>query len=232
MTPLPIDGPVLEPRSGAARKLVVILHGYGADGNDLIGLGHEWADFLPGVAFAAPNAHEACWQNPAGRQWFALSQRDPRELWEGACAAAPIIDAYIDAQLQARGLSESDLALAGFSQGAMMALHVGLRRKKAPAAILAYSGALVGPEHLAQAIGGRTQDALPAMFLVHGTHDEVIPVDAMIAATNAIAAAGGACQWKLLQGAGHTINGEGLAHGAMFLASSLGLPASQGLKAP
>ncbi len=232
MTPSPINGPRIEPRSGAVRKLVVILHGYGADGNDLIGLGHEWADFLPDTAFAAPDGHEACGQNPFGRQWFALSQRDPHELWTGACAAAPVIDAFIDSELQARGLTEADLALVGFSQGAMMALHVGLRRKRAPAAILSYSGALVGPQHLAQAIGGRAPEALPALLLVHGTDDNVIPVDALYASADAIAAAGGVCQYKASPGVGHTIDGEGLAHGAVFLASSLGLPVPQALKAP
>ena len=102
---LPIDGPRIEPRSGVARKLVVILHGYGADGNDLIGLGHEWADFLPDTAFVAPNAHEACAHMPSGRQWFALTDRNPHERWSGACAAAPVINAFIDAELQARGLN-------------------------------------------------------------------------------------------------------------------------------
>lgn len=232
MTILPINGPCIEPRSGATRKLVIILHRYGADGNDLIGLGHQWADFMPDTAFAAPDAHEGCGQNPFGRQWFALSQRDPHELWSGACAAAPVIDAFIESELQARGLTDADLALVGFSQGAMMALHVGLRRKRAPAAILSYSGALVGPQHLAQAIGGRQPEALPAMLLIHGTGDTVIPIDALYASADAIAAAGGVCEYKVSPGVGHSIDGEGLAHGAIFLARNLGLPVPESLTAP
>jgi phospholipase/carboxylesterase len=226
---LPIDGPRIEPGSGVARKLVVILHGYGADGHDLIGLGHEWADFLPDTAFVAPHAHEACVHMPSGRQWFALTDRNPHERWSGACTAAPVIDAFIDAELKARGLNDSDLALVGFSQGAMMALHVGLRRKQAPAAVLSYSGVLVGPERLEEAIAGRPPEALPAMFLVHGSHDEVIPVEALFGSANAIQAAGGACQSRVVNGMGHNIDAECLSHGAIFLARSLGLPSPEPL---
>jgi phospholipase/carboxylesterase len=226
-----LEGPALEPHSGAARRLVVILHGFGADGHDLISIGAQWARVLPDAAFMAPHAHEPCEYMPSGRQWFRLTDRNPHERWTGACAAAPVIDAFLDAELAARGLDDSALALAGFSQGAMMALHVGLRRRKPPAAILAYSGALIGPERLADATAGRAPADWPPIMLIHGSHDDVVPVAALHQGAQAIAAAGGACQTHVAQGLGHGIDAEGLTLGALFLAQSFGLPAPEGFSA-
>ncbi len=143
-----IDGPRLPARHGAAKQLVVFLHGYGADGNDLIGIGRQWSQLLPDAAFASPHAPEPCGMSPMGRQWFALTFRDPEERWRGVNQARPALDAFLDAELQRHGLDDSRLALVGFSQGTMMALHAGLRRRAAPAAIVGYSGVLVGEEHL------------------------------------------------------------------------------------
>lgn len=218
-----LDGPRLEPRSGATRRLVVVLHGYGADGSDLISLGAQWARALPDTAFLAPDAHEPCEYMPSGRQWFRLTDRNPHERWSGACAAAPVIDAFLDAQLAARGLDDSALALAGFSQGAMMALHVGLRRPRPPAAILAYSGVLVGPEKLKETAVARARADWPPIMLIHGSHDDVIPVAALHASAQAIEEAGGACRTHVARGLGHGIDGEGLALGGAFLAESFGL---------
>ena len=123
-----LDGPRLEPRSGPARALVVFLHGYGADGNDLIDIGRAWQGLLPQAAFVSPHAPEPCGQAPVGRQWFPLTFRDPNERWLGCRKAAPGLEAFLDAELKRRNLPASALALVGFSQGTMMALHVGLRR--------------------------------------------------------------------------------------------------------
>lgn len=226
-----IDGPRLKPRSGAAKQLVVILHGYGADGNDLIALGQQWAQLLPDAAFVAPNAHEACEHMPSGRQWFRLSDRNPHERWSGACAAAPVIDGFIDDELKRLGVPASGLAIVGFSQGAMMALHVGLRRPRAPAGILAYSGLLVGPEKLAGDLAARPPaEPAPPILLIHGSEDEVVPADALFMSADALVEAGLSCQWRLTPGLGHNIDGPGLAHGAMFLASCFGLPFPEALK--
>src|SRR5580693_3806488 len=138
-----LDGPRLSPRSGAARQLVVFLHGYGADGNDLIEIGRAWQQLLPQAAFVSPHAPEPCGQAPVGRQWFALTFRDPNERWVGANKAAPALEGFIDAELKRHNLPPAALALVGFSQGTMMALHVGLRRSVPPAAIVGYSGLLV-----------------------------------------------------------------------------------------
>ena len=140
-----LDGPRVAPKSGTARQLVVFLHGYGADGNDLIELGRQWRAFMPDAAFVAPHAPEICAMSPSGRQWFGLTMLDPNERWVGVLKARPALDAFLDAELAKHGLDGSALALVGFSQGTMMALHAGLRRARAPACILGYSGALVGP---------------------------------------------------------------------------------------
>jgi len=215
-----LDGPRLSPQSGTARQLVVFLHGYGADGNDLIEIGRVWQQFLPHAAFVSPHAPEPCGQAPIGRQWFALTFRDPNERWVGVNHAAPVLERFIDAELARHRLPPSALALVGFSQGTMMSLHVGLRRAAAPAAIVGYSGLLVlppdgKPETLAAEIRSR-----PPVLLVHGDRDELIPPQALFAATQGLAALGVPVEWHLSTGVGHGIDPEGLRHGCEFLARS------------
>src|SRR5580692_9348317 len=135
-----LTGPRLPPLRGQATHLVVLAHGYGADGNDLIGLAPHWQRLLPTVAFVAPNAPEACAGAPSGYQWFPISRLDPSEILRGVESAAPVLDAFLDAELARLNLPPERLALVGFSQGTMMSLHVGLTRK--PAAIVGFSGLL------------------------------------------------------------------------------------------
>src|SRR6202790_3602145 len=140
-----LDGPRLEPQAGgAARQLVVYLHGYGADGKDLIEIGRAWQPLLPHCAFVSPHAPEPCGQAPVGRQWFALTFRDPDERWIGVNKAAPMLERFLDAELNRRKLPPVALALVGFSQGTMMALHVGLRRGTRPFPRRGHSGVAVG----------------------------------------------------------------------------------------
>jgi phospholipase/carboxylesterase len=213
-----LDGPRLSPRSGTARQLVIFLHGYGADGNDLIEIGRAWQPLLPEAAFVSPHAPEACGQAPVGRQWFALTFRDPNERWVGVNKAAPVLERFIDAELTRHRLPRQALALVGFSQGTMMALHVGLRRATAPAAIVGYSGLLVvppqgKPDALAAEIKSR-----PPVLLVHGDQDDLIPAEALFQATQGLADLGVPAEWHLSAGVGHGIDPEGLRHGGEFLA--------------
>ncbi len=219
-----IDGPRLPPRGGPAKQLVVFLHGYGADGQDLIDIAQQWEPLLPQTAFVSPHAPDRCAMSAHGRQWFPLTMRDPDERWRGVTGAQPALDAFLDAELARHGLDDSRLALVGFSQGTMMALHTGLRRKGAPAAILGYSGILVGPEHLAaQATARSPKGAPPPILLVHGDRDEVIPPDALFMSAEAFGAADIPCQWHVSAGIGHGIDGGGLMHGGLFLAHAFGL---------
>lgn len=211
-----IDGPRLPAASGQAKSLVVFLHGFGADGNDLIAIGQEWRRLLPDTAFVSPHAPERCMATPTGRQWFPLTFRDPDERRRGVIAARPALDAFLDAELARHRLTADRMVLVGFSQGTMMALHAGLRRREPVAAIIGFSGMLVSPEVLqAEAV------SRPPILLIHGERDDVIPVDALFAATEALAAAEIPVEWHLAPGLGHGIDGEGLRQGAAFIASSL-----------
>jgi len=207
-----LDGPRLDPAAGGApRQLVVFLHGYGADGNDLIGLGREWAPVLPHAAFVSPNAPEPCGMAPTGRQWFDLSLGDMALIAAGVKQAAPALHVFLDAELKRYELPPEALGLVGFSQGTMMALAVGLARKPAPAAIVGYSGALATVEALPVPGSG------PDILLVHGDMDEVIPVGAMLMAREQLAQAGLPVEWHVAEGIGHGIDGEGLRLGGAFL---------------
>jgi phospholipase/carboxylesterase len=206
----------MPPRAGGPpRQLVVLLHGVGADGQDLIELAPVMAAALPGAAFVAPNAPDPCDIAPFGYQWFSLRDRRPDALLLGVQAAAPLIDAFLDAELERYGLADHQLALVGFSQGAMAALYLAPRRPRAPAGVLGYSGVLIGGERLPQEATSR-----PPVFLVHGDADEVVPVQAMYAAVAGLQAAGIAVQWSLRRGLPHGIDPESVAHGARFLAAA------------
>ena len=213
-----LDGPRLAPKSGPARQLVVFVHGYGADGNDLIEIGRAWQVFLPHAAFVSPHAPRPCGQAPMGREWFPLTFRDPDERWDGCHAAAPALEQFLDAELARHRLPDSALALVGFSQGTMMALQVGLRRAVAPLAIVGYSGMLV-LQNDSDIEGYKPQvRARPPVLLIHGDADDLIPAQALFHATQALAALDIPVEWHISAGIGHGIDGEGLRHGGDFLA--------------
>ena len=208
-----IDGPRLAPLAGGpAGSLVVFLHGYGADGNDLIDIGRYWAPVLPDTAFAAPHAPEPCSEMPVGRQWFLLAHGDLHACYAGVRHAAPALDAFLDAELARLGRAAGNLARGGFSPGAMMAGQVGPRRRGRIAGIVAYSGLLAGGEHL-------EVEALhkPPVLMVHGDADPVIPVMALHAATPVLGAAGFDVEWHVTPGLAHGIDQDGLRLGADFL---------------
>jgi phospholipase/carboxylesterase len=214
MQTMALDGPSVAPKSGAkAKQLVVFLHGYGSNGEDLISLAPYWADLLPNAEFISPNAPFPCEQNPfGGFQWFGLEDRSAEMRLGGTRAAATHLDRFLDGALKQRGLDESKLALVGFSQGTMMSLHVGPRRIVAPAAIVGYSGALIGADVLAAEV-----KSTPPVLLIHGTADPVVPFAAMDAAAKALQASGFTVETLARPGLPHSIDPEGLARGGGFL---------------
>jgi phospholipase/carboxylesterase len=212
-----IDGPRIAPRSGTAKQLVVFLHGYGANGDDLISLGREWQPLLPDAAFVSPNAPEPVPGYPMGRQWFGLTFRDPDERWRGVMKARPVLDEFLDAELAKHNLPASALALVGFSQGTMMALHAGLRRP-ALAGIVGYSGVLVTPSNEAAAAKASEEiTTRPPVLLVHGDQDEMIPAQALFLSAQGLGAMEVPTEWHLSQGVGHGIDADGLRLGGAFL---------------
>ncbi len=218
MTAVQIDGPRQAPAEGdRARQLVILVHGYGADGNDLIVLASYFARVLPNAAFVAPNGPEQCEMSAFGYQWFPINQFDPGSRLNGVQGAAPILDNFIDQELRRHGLTEDELLLIGFSQGTMMSLHVALRRSRQVAGILGYSGILAGPELLADEAISK-----PPIQLIHGDLDEMLPVAHLHEAVGALGAAGFDVAGHVSPGAGHTIAQDGLELGMDFAAQVLG----------
>jgi phospholipase/carboxylesterase len=185
----PLSGPRMPPRaSGPPRQLIVLLHGVGADGEDLIALAPVLAERLPNAAFVAPNGPEPCDMAPFGYQWFSLRDRRP------------------------------DALLLGVSQGTMTALYLAPRRRRPVAAVLGYSGALLGGERLPEEALSRSP-----VYLVHGDADAVVPVEATHAAVAGLQAAEIPAQWSIRPGLPHAIDPESVEHGAAFLAAAFGL---------
>jgi phospholipase/carboxylesterase len=218
-----IDGPTHGPQSGGKpQQLVVLLHGYGADGNDLIGLAPVLAPLMPDAVFVAPNAPYPCDGNPMGFQWFPIVRLDPASRLAGTRSAAPFIDGFLDETMATYGLDESKTVLVGFSQGTMMALHVGLRRARQLAGIVGFSGALSGIEELKTEIKTR-----PPVLLIHGDADAVLPHVMTEEAAAALKANGIDVTVHIAAGVGHGIDQSGLSHAARFLLHVFGLRVPQ-----
>ena len=212
-----LAGPSVAPRNGEpAQALVVLLHGVGADGHDLIGLAPELAPYLPPTLFVAPDAPFPCDMAAFGRQWFSLQDRRPWAMLPGLSVAGSMLNSFLDELLIRHRLDERRLALVGFSQGAMLALHAAPRRGRPVAGVLGYSGALVGGPELAREVRSR-----PSVMLIHGDVDDVVPFEAMFLATEALAAAEIPVQWLRRSGLGHAIDPYGLEQGGRFLAAML-----------
>jgi phospholipase/carboxylesterase len=195
--PRPLSGPAFGPLSGgAADWLVVLLHGLGANGNDLLSLAPYIGQMVPGARVLCPNGPEPCDMAPMGRQWFSLLDLDP----------------FLDSALAGLGLSDDRLILGGFSQGAMTALHVGLRRARSPACIIAYSGALIGRNRLDDEM-----TCHPPVLIVHGAEDEVVPAKSARDAERTLLADGVDVMAHVLPGLSHAIDPRGLALTAKFL---------------
>jgi len=212
-----LSGPTRPPRSGGKPKqLVMLLHGWGADGPNLIDLADGFAGALPDAQFIAPNAPFECEVNPYGYQWFSLNNRQPQHMFDGVSKAAEIFNIFLDEQLKSLGLDNSKLALVGFSQGTMTALHVALRRTPQIAAVVGFSGSLIGAEQLAKEIISR-----PPVCLIHGNADDVVPYAALGQAEAALKAQGVSVASHTRPFVGHSIDMEGVKIAGEFLAKYL-----------
>lgn len=211
-----LQGPVVQPASARApASMVILLHGYGSNGDDLIGLVPYWRAALPDTVFLSPNAPQACPGAPGGRQWWPLTSFSPEARAAGVRAPAATLNSYIDSQLATYGLSEDRLALVGFSQGTMVALHIGPRRERL-AGIVGYSGMLADPDALAVEARSR-----PPVLLVHGDADPTVPLAALHQAEAALRPLGFEVATQVSRGLGHSIDEAGLRLGEEFLARVL-----------
>ncbi len=206
--------------SGETRSIVVFLHGYGANGADLLGLADPLGEHLPDTMFIAPDAPEACAGAPFGFQWFPIPWIDgssEEESMRGMMQAVDDLNAFLDALMVDEDVLPEQVVLFGFSQGTMMALHVAPRREEAVAGIVAFSGRLLSPETLAEETLVR-----PPVLLVHGDVDDVVPPQSLPQAAEALQEAG----WKdvyahIMKGTGHGIAPDGLSVALAFMRDKL-----------
>lgn len=206
-------------KSGQPTALVVFLHGYGADGSDLLGLADPLAPHMPNTVFIAPDAPEPCRNNPFGRQWFPIPWLDgssEAEALAGRAQSIEDLNAFLDARLAEEGMRPDQLAVVGFSQGTMMALHVLPRRAEPVAGIVAFSGRLLEPERIAAEALSK-----PPVLLVHGDQDPMVPFEDMGIAGRALTDAGFETYGHVMKGTGHGIAPDGLSVALAFLKDRL-----------
>ena len=211
------SGPIIEPSSGnVPKQIIIFVHGYGADGNDLIGLVNYFQSTLPEAIFLSPHAPEACSMNPSGYQWFDLTSTDPAVLWSKILVAADHLNEFIDSKLLEYNIAEENLALIGFSQGTMMSLHVSLRRKNTMAAVLGYSGRLIGADLLKDDLISK-----PSIYLIHGDQDPMVPYQESLTAEKVLKEYSIDIKTHISEHTQHSIAEDGLRIGVDFLASKL-----------
>jgi len=216
-----LTGPRAAPRSGQTKSLVILLHGYGADGNDLFGLSGPLAEHMPDTTFRSPNAPERCRVNPMGYQWFPISWLDgspETEMEAGFHRSADILDRYVTEAMTEEGVGPAQTALVGFSQGTMMSLHVAPRRAEPLAALVGFSGRLHNGDNLkAEAV------SKPPVLMIHGDQDEMIPVAALAEARDGLEEAGFQVKTHVSSGIGHGIAPDGLGLALGFMMENLGI---------
>ena len=183
------------------KQLVIFLHGYGANGDDLISLADFFQSTLPEAVFISPDAPFECENQPFGRQWFSLKSHAAPILNKEIKATYPILNEFIDDMLIKYDLEDKDLILIGFSQGAMMALYTGIRREHKPAALVSYSGALIGKELLPF-----DKKSAPEILLIHGSDDSVVKVDETITAAKAFCENKIPAEYYIFNGLAHNID--------------------------
>ncbi|MEE2688926.1 MAG: dienelactone hydrolase family protein [Pseudomonadota bacterium] len=214
-----LDGPRYGPAAGGtATQLIILLHGVGADGRDLIEMAPHLGQVFPNAAFVAPNAPNRYDQGLSGYQWVSSQIRVESEVVAAVKESATILNTFIDQELQNVGIGPEKLALVGFSQGTMMSLYVAPRRTQPIAGVLGYSGRLVGADLLTTETISR-----PPIFLAHGAIDPVVPVESMDAAEKILSENGFSVQSLRCPNLGHSIDEEGLVQGTQFLRTTLGV---------
>ncbi len=210
-------------KQGQAKHLVIVLHGYGADGNDLLGLADPLGEHMPDTAFYAPDAPNKCSGNPFGFEWFPIPWLDgssEAQAEAGMAQSAVDLNGFIDQTMAAEGVTAAETVLLGFSQGTMMSLHIAPRRAEALAGVVGFSGRLLAPERLVAETVSR-----PPVLLVHGDQDPMVPVESLPAAADALAAADFEVYTHISKGTAHGIAPDGLGVALQFMREKLSIGA-------
>mgnify|MGYP002633010870 CR=1 FL=1 len=217
-----LDSGRREPLSGETRSIVVFLHGYGANGADLLGLADPLAEHMPDTLFVAPDAPEICAGSPMGFQWFPIPWIDgssDQDAAAGLLSASQDLNAYLDALMVDEDVLPEQVALFGFSQGTMIALQVAPRREDEIAGLVGFSGRLLDPEALVDDVASK-----PPILLIHGDEDDVVPVESLPAAVEALQAAGFSDVYAhIMKGTAHGIAPDGLSVAMAFMRDKLGM---------
>jgi phospholipase/carboxylesterase len=219
MSPRPLQSDRKGAPKGAVQSAVIFVHGYGANGADLMGLADPLAPHMPNTVFYSPDAPESCAGNPFGFQWFSIPWMDgstEEQSRAGMLQAVDDLNAFVDHVLAEEGLEPSQLALVGFSQGTMMSLHIAPRRAQPLAAVVGFSGRLLAPE----ALDAETVSK-PPVLLIHGDADPVVPVQSLPEAADALVKAGFETYAHVCKGVPHSIDNEGLSLALGFLKQKL-----------
>ena len=212
-----LSGPVFGPvNGGTPKQLIILCHGLGADGNDLIGLAPHYAEVLPDAIFISPDAPFRCDMSPFGFQWFSLQDRSEGAMLAGVQKAQIILNAFIDQQLAKYHLAENKLALVGFSQGTMVSIFTAPRRKISVAGVVGYSGRLIGKDLMAQEIRCK-----PPMVMINGDQDELVPGNLQPAAISTLRDLGVDIEGHMRPGLGHSIDDVGIQIAQDFLRAHL-----------
>lgn len=207
--------------SGKTKSLVIVLHGYGADGNDLLGLADPLQPHMPDTTFVAPDAPNKCTGNPFGYEWFPIPWLDGSSeaaAAEGMAQSVKDINAFIDARMAEEGVTPAQTILMGFSQGTMMSLHVAPRRMEPLAGVVGFSGRLLQPDTFAAEVVSR-----PPVLLIHGDQDQMVPIASLPEAADALAKADFEVYTHISKGTAHGIAPDGLGVALQFMAQKLGI---------
>ncbi len=214
MTTIPtLSGPAFGPAEGSEiAQIVILCHGLGADGNDLIGLAPHFAQVLPNAKFLSPNAPYPCDMAPSGYQWFSLQERSEEAMLAGAKLAHPILNSFIDQQLEKHNLTDDKLALVGFSQGTMLSLFTAPRREHPVAGVVGFSGRLIGKNLVAS-----ETLCCPPIIMINGDQDDLVPAEVQPIAVETLSTAGIEIEGHIRPGLGHSIDEEGIRIAQGFL---------------
>ena len=217
MTSYILDAISISPLSkNKPRQAIILCHGYGGDGKDISALAINWQRFLPDIIFLCPNAPEVCSVNPQGYQWFDLTVEKEEVILEKSLIAEEKLNTFLDQVLDTLQLEPSNLALVGFSQGCMMSIQVGLKRKKQINSLIGYSGKIINQKHLLININSK-----PKIFLMHGENDTIVSPTYLLEAKEYLKKCGIEAKTKMFKNCEHKIPVEGSSLGLAFLKKNL-----------